>query len=190
MGGNADLSAPAAASLAGVPVAQAPRALAELTRAHLVIEHLPGRYALHDLLRGYARELAVSAGRSAGRHAASRRLLDHYPDTAHAAALLLNPARQPLAIGSPAAGVTPESLTGRRRRGSGSPPSIRCCGPSSTGRSDGWTIRRPGPAFGYALTRLGSRESGQACLERLLLPVTLATAGTRARASTRTSGPA
>ena len=31
--------------------------LAELARAHLVNEHRPGRYTLHDLLRAYAAEL-------------------------------------------------------------------------------------------------------------------------------------
>ncbi|MFG2171711.1 hypothetical protein ACGFMO_10035 [Streptomyces niveus] len=30
--------------------------LSELTHAHLLIEHLPGRYTMHDLLRVYARE--------------------------------------------------------------------------------------------------------------------------------------
>ena len=37
---------------------QARRLLAELTRAHLLAEHRPGRYRFHDLLRAYATELA------------------------------------------------------------------------------------------------------------------------------------
>ncbi|MFD9698375.1 BTAD domain-containing putative transcriptional regulator [Lentzea sp. NPDC059081] len=36
------------------------QALTELTRAHLLTEHRPGRYALHELLRAYAAELAQS----------------------------------------------------------------------------------------------------------------------------------
>ena len=36
-------------------------ALAELTRAHLLTEHAPGRYACHDLLRAYAAEQARTA---------------------------------------------------------------------------------------------------------------------------------
>ena len=32
--------------------------LAELASTHLIVEHLPGRYTLHDLLRAYAADLA------------------------------------------------------------------------------------------------------------------------------------
>ena len=54
-----DIAAPAAASLAGLPSGAARPLLAELTRAHLLTEHVPGRYAFHDLLRAYAAELAA-----------------------------------------------------------------------------------------------------------------------------------
>src|SRR6202044_3682392 len=57
-----EISAPAAASLAGLGVPQARRALAELTSAHLVAESPPDRFGFHDLLRAYARELAVADG--------------------------------------------------------------------------------------------------------------------------------
>jgi hypothetical protein len=50
----------AAASLAGRDRAQARRLLSELTRASLLTEHLPGRYALHDLLAAYAADLTRS----------------------------------------------------------------------------------------------------------------------------------
>ena len=53
-----DLAAPAAASLAGVPLGQARRLLAELSGAHLLEERTPGRFAFHDLLRAYAVEQA------------------------------------------------------------------------------------------------------------------------------------
>ena len=49
-----DIAVAAAASLAAVPPGRARTLLAELTRAHLLTEHAPGRYALHDLLRAYA----------------------------------------------------------------------------------------------------------------------------------------
>jgi hypothetical protein len=49
-----DISLPAAASLAGITRKQARKALAALTRANLVNEHAPGRFAFHDLLRAYA----------------------------------------------------------------------------------------------------------------------------------------
>jgi DNA-binding SARP family transcriptional activator len=51
-----DITAPAAARLADLPLPQAQDALRDLARAHLVSEHLPGRYACHDLLRAYAAE--------------------------------------------------------------------------------------------------------------------------------------
>jgi len=51
-----DIAIPAAASLAGTPPAQARGDLRELARAHLISEHVPGRYAMHDLLRAYAAE--------------------------------------------------------------------------------------------------------------------------------------
>src|SRR5262249_36506921 len=48
-----DISVPAAASLAGLAETGARRLLRELARAHLIAEHVPGRYAFHDLLRAY-----------------------------------------------------------------------------------------------------------------------------------------
>jgi hypothetical protein len=86
-----DISAPAAASLAGVPLMQARKALAELTRAHLVTERVPGRFAFHDLLRSYAAQQAASVDTGTERHAAVRRMLDHYLHTGHAAIRWLYP---------------------------------------------------------------------------------------------------
>src|ERR1700684_1767664 len=56
-----DISAAAAASLAGVPVARARVALRDLVRASLLMEVAPGRFAFHDLLRAYAAEQATTA---------------------------------------------------------------------------------------------------------------------------------
>ena len=53
-----DISAPAAASLAGLPAPQAARHLAELTDASLIAQNDAGRYAMHDLIRPYAAEQA------------------------------------------------------------------------------------------------------------------------------------
>jgi DNA-binding SARP family transcriptional activator/tetratricopeptide (TPR) repeat protein len=105
------IGAPAAASLAGVPVERAVRLLTELTRANLLAELVPGRYSFHDLLRAYAGELARTLELGSERHAAAHRLLDHYLHTAFAAALLLYPQRQPITLTSPLAGVEPERLT-------------------------------------------------------------------------------
>jgi len=54
-----ELSVLAAARLAAVPVAQARSLLTELSRAHLITEHSPGRFTCHGLLRAYAAELAA-----------------------------------------------------------------------------------------------------------------------------------
>ncbi len=105
-----DITVSAAASLAGLPPAVAGRDLGELTRAHLITEHPPGRYALHDLLRAYATEQAHVTGDEPARRAATRRVIDHYLHTAHAADRLLNPARDPITLAACADGVRPERL--------------------------------------------------------------------------------
>ncbi|ANZ15458.1 NB-ARC domain-containing protein [Streptomyces noursei ATCC 11455] len=72
------IDAGSAAALAGVPEADADRALRRLTQAHLLHPAGPdGRVRFHDLLRLFARELADGEGESA-RTAALDRLLHHY----------------------------------------------------------------------------------------------------------------
>ncbi|WP_204285131.1 tetratricopeptide repeat protein [Microbispora amethystogenes] len=102
---------PAAANLAGLPLEQTRRLLAELTRAHLLTEQNPGRYGMHDLLRTYATELTRCWDSDADRHAALLRVFDHYLHTAHTAALLLDPARDPLSLTPAQPGVTIHPLT-------------------------------------------------------------------------------
>jgi hypothetical protein len=65
-----DISAAAAASLAGLSAAETRKQLAELTRAHLITEQTPGRYSFHDLLRVYATEMAQAQDSDVERHAA------------------------------------------------------------------------------------------------------------------------
>jgi hypothetical protein len=65
-----DISAPAAASLAGLEIAQARKLLARLAGVCLIAEHAPGRFAFHDLLRAYAAEQARSLDPAAVRQAA------------------------------------------------------------------------------------------------------------------------
>ncbi|MFD0599411.1 ATP-binding protein [Catellatospora coxensis] len=93
-----DTAIPAAASLAGLPLIQVHRLLAELAHAHLVTEHAPGRFNLHDLLRGYAADLAESIDAPDVQRTAIQRGLDHYLHTAHAAALLLQPGWDPISL--------------------------------------------------------------------------------------------
>ena len=108
-----DVSLPAAASLAGVCHDEARRALSELTTAHLVNEHVAGRFAFHDLLRSYAAERARADETMTARHDATGRLLDHYLHTAYGAACLLHPARDLIALAAPHPGTTPEDLPGQ-----------------------------------------------------------------------------
>jgi NB-ARC domain/TIR domain/Tetratricopeptide repeat len=110
-----DFSAPAVASLAGVTTTVVRPMLAELTRASLLVEHTPDRYNLHDLLRAYASDLAHRIDTDQQRRSANHRVLGHYLHTAHTAARLLNPARDPITLTPPAPGVTPQHLTDHQR---------------------------------------------------------------------------
>jgi tetratricopeptide (TPR) repeat protein len=105
-----DISAAAAASLAGVPVAQARVALRDLTRASLLMEVVPGRFAFHDLLRAYAAEQATSPE---GIASTTRRMLDHYLHAAHQAHRVLYPGRELIDLDACAGGVTPETFGGK-----------------------------------------------------------------------------
>jgi DNA-binding SARP family transcriptional activator/Tfp pilus assembly protein PilF len=105
-----DLTAGAAASLAGVPLAAARSQLVELAGASLVTERAPGRYGLHDLLRAYATELAHTREPEPDRRAALHRVLDHYLHTAHTAVRLLDPIRPRIVLNAAERGVTPERL--------------------------------------------------------------------------------
>jgi DNA-binding SARP family transcriptional activator/tetratricopeptide (TPR) repeat protein len=91
-----DIGTSAAVSLAGMPLAETRRELANLVRAHLLTEWSPGRFALHDLLREYASELSATYDTAADRRRALHRVLDHYLHTAHSADQLLRPRRDDL----------------------------------------------------------------------------------------------
>jgi tetratricopeptide (TPR) repeat protein len=88
-----DLEPYAVAALTGTTVPQALRALDTLARAHLIQPAAPGRYGMHDLLRGYARELSATVDADE-QHAALTRLFDHYLHTAAAAMDILYPAER------------------------------------------------------------------------------------------------
>jgi DNA-binding SARP family transcriptional activator/tetratricopeptide (TPR) repeat protein len=103
-----DISAAAAASLIGQPLRELRALLDELGRAHLIVEHVPGRYTLHDLLRVYAHQLAHTHDPHDQRRQAVHRMLDHYLHTAHHAARVLHPARKPITLVPSQSGTTPE----------------------------------------------------------------------------------
>lgn len=100
-----DVSAPAAASLAAVSLAELAPLLAELTRAHLITEETAGRYAFHDLLRAYAIERTDAEDSAADRRAARQRLLDHYLLSGHAAHLVAEASHNPVTVGPGQPGV-------------------------------------------------------------------------------------
>ena len=105
-----DITVSAAASLAGTDRSQARHMLDELARDCLITEHIPGRYAFHDLLRAYAADQTRTHDSKDEREAAAGRALDHYLHTACHAAMLLNPALEPIAMTPRRAGVATEHL--------------------------------------------------------------------------------
>jgi tetratricopeptide (TPR) repeat protein/transcriptional regulator with XRE-family HTH domain len=109
-----DITVPAAASLAAMPLPVARRALGELADAQLITEHASARFAMHDLLQAYAAEQAASNDAEA-RRAAIRRMLDHYLHTVYTADRLLYPHRDALILPAPETDAPPESLTSARR---------------------------------------------------------------------------
>lgn len=109
------VTAAAAASLAGTGLSRSRRHLRELARCNLLAEYAPDRYAFHDLVRFYAAEQARAADRATDQRAALARVLDHYLHTAYAAALVINPSREPITLSPPRPGVSPERMARPRQ---------------------------------------------------------------------------
>jgi tetratricopeptide (TPR) repeat protein len=86
-----DVDRYAAAALIGATAPLAERALDALTRAHLTQGTQPGRYAMHDLLRAYARDLASASDTESEQQSALTRLFDYYLHTAATAMDALSP---------------------------------------------------------------------------------------------------
>jgi DNA-binding SARP family transcriptional activator len=86
-----DITPGAAAALAGIDLAAAHHCLDRLAAAHLIHEHAPGRYRLHDLLRRYAAEQATAQDARGEHQAALGRLHTYYQQHAAAAAQRLYP---------------------------------------------------------------------------------------------------
>jgi tetratricopeptide (TPR) repeat protein/transcriptional regulator with XRE-family HTH domain len=108
-----DLDRYAVAALAGTTLERAGRLLDVLARGYLMQPARPGRYAMHDLLRGYARELAVTHDGEEERQRALTRLFDYYLHTAALATGALFPAAPnppPAALLPAAPGPPPAAL--------------------------------------------------------------------------------
>lgn len=102
-----DLDRRAAAALAGVAPERVRPLLAELTGGHLLVEHAPGRYAFHDLLRVYAGELVTTYDDQWERRSALDRMMDHYLHSARAADILVTPQPNPVEAPAPRPGANP-----------------------------------------------------------------------------------
>ncbi|GAA3918577.1 AfsR/SARP family transcriptional regulator [Actinoplanes auranticolor] len=90
----------AVAALTGTDPGEARRLLGVLVRASLVHIGRGGRYAMHDLLRAYAAELATVHDPAPERRAALTRLFDDYLAGAVAAMNVLHP-QEPVLTGDP-----------------------------------------------------------------------------------------
>ena len=111
-----DVTAHAAASVAGTPPGKARRLLDELVRASLLTQRAPGRFSYHDLLRAYAASKAEDCDPEPDRDAAAGRILDHYLHTAsHSRMLLRRPEQEPLALAPPSPRTRPERPADHRQ---------------------------------------------------------------------------
>lgn len=105
-----EISVPAVASLTGLPLGPALAALRDLADVSLIAEPVPGRYALHDLLRAYAAAQAKLHHSGEDLQAAASRLLDYYLHTAAAASRALDPDEEPATLEPARRGVLPEAI--------------------------------------------------------------------------------
>ena len=83
---GADMSTGSAAALADTTPSNVRRGLIRLARAHLIDQHQPSRWRMHDLLRLYATgKVAETPGSQEEVEAALARMLGHYSETLAAA---------------------------------------------------------------------------------------------------------
>jgi DNA-binding SARP family transcriptional activator/tetratricopeptide (TPR) repeat protein len=89
---GSDIDVHAAAALLGEAVADSRYAITQLCRGHLLQTSTPGRYGMHDLLRGFARDLSADLDGADEQRAALTRLFGYYQSLAAAAMDTLFPA--------------------------------------------------------------------------------------------------
>ncbi|RJQ76383.1 SARP family transcriptional regulator [Pseudonocardiaceae bacterium YIM PH 21723] len=95
-----DIGRPGVASLAAMAPGKTGEVLRALERASLVQQPVPGRFALHDLVRLYAHDEVAGTQPDA-----QRRLIHHYLHSAYAAERRLRPLGSPREFDGPADGV-------------------------------------------------------------------------------------
>ena len=105
-----DAGVNALASLAGVSAREAVVMLEELERVNVVAETAAARFAMHDLLRAYAREQAQAQEPAEQRHAATARMLDYYLQASQAMSLRLYPPRPAITLVTPQPGALKEDI--------------------------------------------------------------------------------
>ena len=88
---GAEFSVATAATFTDLPTSRTRALLRKLASAHLVEEHQPGRYRMHDLVGLYAAEQASAIDSEQDRRAALTRMFDHYRYAAAAAAATVFP---------------------------------------------------------------------------------------------------
>ena len=107
---GAHVSGEAVMSIIGRETRATSRLLAELVVSHLVTEHRPGRYAMHDLVRAYAQEMSPDPG---DRRTLVGRAVDHCLRTGVEAVKWVSPQRPIVPLPKPAAGVRPQTFSSR-----------------------------------------------------------------------------
>ncbi|MBB5955915.1 tetratricopeptide (TPR) repeat protein [Saccharothrix tamanrassetensis] len=108
-----DTTLPAVANLARTTDAESRRLLRNLVDAHLVENHAPGRYRMHDLVRLWALEKAEQVDDAAERTAAQQRLVDFYVHSAVAASAQVDGRRRPTLVAEPGPDCRPSGFRGR-----------------------------------------------------------------------------
>ena len=100
---RADFTPQSAGALAGMPSERALALLRALSRAHLVEEHAPQRFSLHDLLRLHARQCAAAEESDEQRRAIATRFLDHHLHSVDNAERVIRTSRaeKPLTVRDP-----------------------------------------------------------------------------------------
>ena len=176
----------AAASLAGLEPGRVRPQLGELVRTGLVTEHTPARFALHDLVGAYAADLVHTVEPDAERDAAGARLVEHYLHTAHRAALLLAPGRDPITLTAPGPGTTVEPLTDQDRALSWFTAEYRvlqafiarlaAAGSDIRTWQLAWTLDTFQRRQGYVHDQVANRRTALAAAQRLADPAVLADA--------------
>ncbi len=100
-----DIGLPAAAALVAMSPQSIRQHLAALVRAHLLEQHMPHRFRLHDLLRTYAAERATEDEPGPEQQFALCRALDSYLHTAYNASRELNVHRPRIPLDLPQPGT-------------------------------------------------------------------------------------